>query len=897
VRDTSGRDTSGHRHEASGRGAKGDPPRAAPRDPIDDEIRHHLAEGEERLVAEGWEPGAARREAKRRFGNAARFRSELATVRRETGELYGPRLIEHLRSALFDVRYALRGLRHNPTFTASVVATLALGIGAATSIFAVVDAVLLRPMPYRDPDRLVEVNHAGWQTFGYTPGTTASRVEGWRQAGADFAEGWIAWSRGNLVRTDGSQPETLAIVAVTPGADALLGIPLLLGRAIAPDDARPGAPVVVVLGRAYYERLGGDPRLVGSTLRLESGLVTVVGVLRGGVRFPPWGDDTDLWLPLRDDFTVADRSLANLHGLWARLRPDVSLQAAQQRADLLAVSLQERDPLEDGWEVRLDPVGAHRAHPETTRALGMLSAMVAAIFLIAWVNGLNLLLVRSSARGRELGVRAAIGGSRLRILGQLLAEGLVLGILSGLAALALAVAVVAAIREMAPWTLAWSSPYVFQVEARALAFAFGASVVVGTVLGLVPGLHVLRGRGPALVAGRPADDAPDRRRLRSGLVVVQVALSMTLLASAGLLVNSFARLMRVDPGYDYERLALAYIPLSPTRYPEPAHRADFLRRLEEALEARPGIEAVTREEGRGFRAGVALQPEGRPIPGDQPFRIPSASIALDYLDVMGVELAAGRPFEPADVDTDAVLIDQDLARFLWGRQSAVGRRFRVGDDGEWWTVVGVVRELRLMGRDQRQWPHQILHLAPPDRAGNFVGVAVRTSGDPRATAPIILETLRELDPEQGISGRIRSGAEALADAEDIPRFLVSLMTLLALTALVLAAVGLYGVLAYSVSRRRRELGIRIALGADRKRVRRMVLAQGAGVAAAGVTLGMWGAHLAAGALEAFLYELEPRDPVTLSVAAALLLGVALAASLLPALRATRVDPAEVLRDE
>jgi putative ABC transport system permease protein len=202
-----------------------------------------------------------------------------------------------------------------------------------------------------------------------------------------------------------------------------------------------------------------------------------------------------------------------------------------------------------------------------------------------------------------------------------------------------------------------------------------------------------------------------------------------------------------------------------------------------------------------------------------------------------------------------------------------------------------------MGRDQRQWPHQILHLAPPDRAGNFVGVAVRTSGDPRAAAPIILETLRELDPEQGISGRIRSGAEALADAEDIPRFLVSLMTLLALTALVLAAVGLYGVLAYSVARRRRELGIRIALGADRERVRRMVLAQGAGVAAAGVALGLWGAYLAAGALEAFLYELEPRDPVTLSVAAALLLGVGLAASLLPALRATRLDPAEVLRNE
>jgi putative ABC transport system permease protein len=696
------------------------------------------------------------------------------------------------------------------------------------------------------------------------------------------------------VRTDGEAVEEVRIVAVTPGVDTLLGIPLLSGRAFSPEDARPGSPDVAVLGRGYYERLGGDPSILGRTLRLETGQVTVVGVLRGDMRFPTWGGEPDLWIPIRDDLTAADRPLTNVAGFWARLRPGIDLATAQRRADVLAEALQARQPLEGGWEVRLIPLGTHRVRPGLGRALLTLSLTGAAIFLIACVNGVNLLLVRATVRSRELAVRMAIGGSRLRILRQLLVEGVMLGVLGGIAALALAVLAVSALRGIIPWVVAYSSPHALEIEARTLVFTFGASLVVGAVLGLVPALQVMHDSSLSPLSRRAADDGPDRRRLRNGLVIAQVTLSVTLLVIAGLFVKSFARLVSVDPGYEYEHIALAHIGLSPTRYAQATDRGRFFRQLEESLEAHPGIEAVTLTGGRGFRR-VALQSESGVTPSEQPGLVPSASIAFDYLDVMGVPLVAGRGFDAGDVGTDAVIIDQDLARFLWAGD-ATGRRFRFGDDGEWLRVVGVVGDLRLMGRDQREGPYQILYPASPDRADGWVEVAVRAAGDPRAVLGAVREAVRAIDPEQLI-WRLRTAADALAEDEEERRFLVTLMSLLAGIAVALAGVGLYGVLAFSVARRDRELAVRMALGADLRHVRGMVLGEGLTVASAGVVLGLAGALAGSRVVAQLLYEVEPHDPATLVMTALLFLAVAAAASLLPALRATRVDPAETLRRE
>jgi predicted permease len=862
-------------------------------DDIEEEIRHHLVEREETLVARGWEPAAARREAERLFGDVRRVRRDLAELRRPAWTR--PTLRERSRTVAFEVRYALRGLRRNPTFAGAVVATLALGVGAAASIFAVVDALLLRPMPYQDAERWVTVNQAR-ADGGWSGGLATSRAMAWQRAGAELLDGWIAFTSATIVRTDGAQAEALRVVAVTPGAERLLGLPLLLGRGFTAEDALPGAPPVAVLGRAYWDRLGADPGLVGRTLRFESGPATVVGVLRGGVRFPEYGDDRDLWLPLRDDFTWADRDERGLPDVWARLAPGLELEAAQTRLDALADALAEEQPSERTWKVRLVPVGEHRANPDVKRALWTLTATVGVIFLIALVNGVNLLLVRGSARERETTVRQALGGSRARILRQLLVEGLVLGALGGAAAAALAWVAIAVLRGILPSGVLFFSPHAFTLEARTLLFVTLASLGTGTLLGLVPGLRLLRDSGTARRwAGRPGDDGPHGGRLRTGLVVAQVALSMTLLVGAGLLLNSLLRLVSVDPGYDHERIALASLTLSPTRYPDGPARAELGRRLEQALESRPEISEATIATGSGFTFGSALEPEGADPRGEE-FLIPHTEVAEDYFRTTGARLVAGRGLEAPDRELENVVVDRDLARFLWGEQSPLGRRFRVGENGDWMTVVGVVDELRMMGRDQRPGPYQFLRARGEAELGEYLEVAMRTGGRPEALLPLFRETLREIDPEQWI-WRLRTGAQALAEEEDTPRFLVTLMTLLAGIAMTLAAVGLYGVLAYSVTRRRRELGIRIALGADHGRVRGMVLRQGLAVAAFGVVLGLVAAWALAGAIESLLYELEPRDPATFAATAALLLAVALVASLLPARRATGVDPAEVLREE
>jgi putative ABC transport system permease protein len=519
------------------------------------------------------------------------------------------------------------------------------------------------------------------------------------------------------------------------------------------------------------------------------------------------------------------------------------------------------------------------------------------LFLIALVNGVNLLLVRASARGREISVRLALGASRGRLMRQLLAEGWVLGVLGGFAAVVLAWGLVTAIARILPSEATYFSPHPLEVEGRTLLFVLAASLAVGLLLSLVPAVQLIGRRSMVSVAvGRTADDAPVRRRLRNTLVVTQVAMSMALLAAAGLLARSFVRLLAVDPGFEYERVALADLMASETRYPDGATRAELARRMEDALEARPEIESVSVAGGGGFTSGHGLEAEGAPPPESRPVMVPLANVAPDYFETMGTNLVAGRVFGSADAGSDNVIVDRDFATWLWGAADAVGRRFRLGDDEPWLTVIGVVEELRLMGRDQRRGPYQILYPRPPEPSYGYLEFAMRTSGRPEALLPIFQETLRAIDPEQSY-WRLRTASGALAEEEEKPRFLLTLVGLLAAVAVTLAAVGLYGVLAYSVARRARELGIRMALGADRDRVRSMVLKEGLAIAALGVALGTGGALLMVRLIETLLYEVPPRDVATFSITAVALLVVAALASFLPARRATRVDPVEVLRSE
>lgn len=855
---------------------------------LEKEFRHHIEESVDLLMASGLSREDAIKEAERRFGDIDGIAAETLEIQRRKSRRVRMREAAHSLGA--DVRYALRGLRRNLGFSIVVIATMALGTGAATSIFSVLDAVLLRPVPYENAERLVTVNTVRGDS--YSGGLDTRHFSGWREAAESFADGWMGYIRSTVVRTDGPSPEPLSVLAITPGADTLVGLRLLIGRSFGVEDGSD----VAVLSRDYYERLGADSEILGRTFQLETGTVTVIGVLEGGVKFPDYGSSPDVWVPIQDDFdfTAAGREIRGLQGVWARLRSGLDLAAAQDRADRVAESLQEADPLEGGWRVRLVPIGEHRANSDVERALWILSATVGLILLIALVNGVNLSLVRSTARSREFAVRTALGGSWLRLTRQLLIEGVTLGALGGVVAVALAWVALVGIQEVLPSGVTFFSLHALEIEKRTLLFAFGVSLVGGTLLGLFPALQAVR-RSAVTPGGRDMLEPRSAKRLRRALVAGQVAVSMTLLVGAGLFVNSFVRLVRVDPGFDFERIAQADISLSPTRYASGTERASFLHRFEELLEAHPAIEGVTITNGTGFTFGKPLQAEGMPAPDEQPTLIPHTSVSVDYLRVMGIELIRGRSFEPPDASRDVAIVDRDLARFLWGDENAVGRRFRMGD-GPWREVVGVARELRMMGRDQRLGPHQILYPAPWETASTLLSVSARTSGDPRAILPVIRETLRSLDPYQAI-WRLRTAGQALAEEEDQPRFLVTLMSLLAGIAVSLASVGLYGVLAYSVKRRERELGVRMALGADRRTVLHMVLRDGLAVAAVGIALGVGGAIVGVRILESLLYDVDPRDPITLVASAVLFMAVAAVASLLPARRATRVDPVEALRAE
>ena len=854
---------------------------------IDEEIRHHLDELVDLLVDEGWEPGAARREAERRFGDVARIRGELSGVHGTGG------VGSWLRSVAADVRYGVRALRKRPTFTLSVVATLALGLGAAASIFAVVDALMLRPLPYADAERWMEVARASEDGGSYYYGMNKDRLAAWQRALEGVADGWVGFMPTQFVRTDGPEAQALSAVVVTPGAAALLGIPLRLGRGFTPDDALPGAPPVAVLTNAYWVRTGGDPDILGRTLRTEVGNLTVVGVLRGDVHFPVFGPERDVWVPIRSDLTWADRSLSAFGNVWARRAPGVDAAAAQGRADVLAAGLAERNPSKEGWRVRLVQVGEHRANPDTRQALWTLCATVAAIFLIALVNGINLTLVRASARLREVAVRLAIGGSRLRLLRPFLVEGALLGALGGVASVLFGVAALAVLRGRLPRGLVWFSPHAFTLETRTALFVAGAALLAGLALGLLPAARALSGMDPATaLGGRTHDDHRGAARLRSGLVVLQVALTATLLVVAGLLTRSIVRLTGEDPGYDAGHVAIGTVQPSSVRYPDAEARWAFVRALEETLERRPEIDAVTVVSDDGLSFG-ALQAEGaEPVAGGMTV-IPNAVVAPDYLSVTGTRLVEGRALDAGDDGTKNVLVDRDLARYLWPDASPLGRRFRIDTD-PWMTVVGVVRDLRLMGRDQRQGPNQFLSARKTGVGGSYLEFMMHTPRDPETLPGIFRAAVRSQDPEQWIVSA-RTADDALAEDEQTARFLVVVMALLATIATALSAVGLYGVLSYSVACRQRELGIRMALGADRGRVRGRVMGDGIVVAGIGLTLGLGGALALSGLLARLLYRLEPVDPVTYVGVAVGMLVIAVLASSLPARHATRVDPAEVLR--
>ena len=810
---------------------------------------------------------------------------------------------------LQDLRFALRRISNDRGSTAVAVAVLSLGIGANAAIFSVMDAALLRELPYKDPGHLVFL----WEN------KLSSGMQQHRVSVADYQDFVSknqvldqvgAISSRFAVLTTGETPERIEMAAVSPAILDLLKMKPVLGRSFAADEDQPDKNHVAILSAGLWQRrFGADPNILGKALVLDGGSFTIVGVAPPGFRMVV--GSSELWIP----FTPAPAELLPEHRgdrvanmvVLGHLRPGISLDRAQSEMRMIAKDLaQEYPDTNAGYSVDLVPL-REQLIGDIRPTLWMLMAAVVAVLLIACVNVAHLQLARAGAREREIAVRTALGANTAQLVRQLLTESVVLALIAGLFGLLLA--------YWGIWILAKVAPMGFQqidgiaIDWRVLLFTLGVSVVTGIGFGLVPALSstrsnlnlVLRSGGRGGTAGRT------RSRLGDVLMVCEVASSAALLIGAGLLIRSLLYLQDVDPGFQPNHVLTMQLSLPPSRYPG-LKVGLFYEQLLNRVSRLPGVQAAGLCRFlplSGNDASLNFQIEGQPrlSAADQPrakYRVASEG----YFSALGIPLVRGRLFDSRDNQSTpkVVIINQTAARRYWPGENPIGRRILSGlDDRQWSTIIGVIGDVKHSGLDLDTKPETYYHYLqiPPETmslAEGTMGLAIRTSTDPKAIASGVRAELRLLDPAQPIFD-VRTMQQLLSDSIAQPRFRTFLIAAFAGLALVLSALGLYGVVAYSVSQRMTELGIRVALGAQPSALLKFVLFRCAGLAAiglaCGVVISLAGSHI----VSSFLYGVKPADPITLGLVSLIILFVAAAAGLGPALKAAKVDPAITLRAE
>lgn len=806
-----------------------------------------------------------------------------------------------------DLRVALRGLARSPGFAAVAVLTLALGIGANTAIFSVVDAVLLAPLPYPEPERLAVL--VTWdderEDLAFSPATFLDLERDARSLGRV-----AAWDTSSFTLTGDGPAERLAGASVSAGFFAALGVTPALGGGLG--TAAVGEPVAVLADGLWRRRYQADPAAVGRGIVLDGVSHRIAGVLPADFRFP-LAPEAEIWVlapkglpppPLQVDGEPAE--LRGLHylALLARLAPGASIEQADEELASLSAGYAAEHPEDEGRRT----IGAEPLHEaavgDLRPALALLLGAVGLVLLIACSNVSSLLLARAVARGRELAIRASVGAGGSRLVRQALVEGLVLALAGGALGLLIGAWGVELLLELAPPDITRLGEV--SLDLRVLAFA--AALSLGSVLlfSLVPALRASRPalREALLEGGARAGDSRGTARLRGALVVGETALAVLLLIGAGLLLRSLDRLRDVDPGLRAENVLAATVALPDARYSESARITAFWDELHERLGALPGVletgHVLTLPFG-GSQASSDFVIEGEPPPA--PGREPNAgfqAVSSGYFRAVGIPLLAGRALEPTDrADGEqVVVVSQAMARRYFPGGDAVGRRINLdtaaGPDEPWMTIVGVVGDVRHAGFDGPPRPEIYFPYAQFPWA--FGTVVLRTAGEPMATAGALRAALAEIDPDLPLV-EIRPLKDYLAESTARRRFLTILLGLFAAVAAALAALGLYGVIAYGAVQRRREIGIRIALGARRGPVQWSIVARGLALAVAGVALGTAGAFALRRLLAAQLFEISASDPVTYAAVALLLAAVAALASWLPARRAAAVDPAIVLRGE
>lgn len=865
---------------------------------IDEELRLHLEMETEANVGRGMPPEEARRAALRSFGN-------LGSVKERAYEVRGGGMLETLAQ---DVRYGARVLAKNSGFTAVAVLTLALGIGANTAIFSVVNELLLRPLPFPDAERIVMLWELRVTPEGTQPNTTSRfNFQGWREQSTAF-EAMAAFSDQRLGLTGGGEPEEISVQFTTPELFRVLGVEPILGRGITGEDARPDAPDVAVLSHGLWQRrFGGDPQLIGKAITLNGAPFTVAGVLPPGFQWhirtmSGTGKPAEIWtvldMPTEGDAASKGRFLSVV----ARLKPGASIEQAEAEMKTIAARLETDEPAYNkGLSMGVVPL-REQFVGNVRPALLILFGAVGFVLLIACANVANLLLSRAAAREKEIALRTAIGARRIRIVRQLLTESLLLAALGCLLGLVFAWWGLQALVAISPRDLV--NLQGVGLDLPVLALTVIVSLATGILFGLAPSLEATRlNLNDALKEGSKGSGGQDTRsrRLRGALVVVEVALALVLLAGAGLLVKSFVRLQGIDTGFDTEGVLTTVVSLPSAKYREDAQVVTFFHQAMERIRALPGVRSAGIVNYLplygGLGANTSFFIEGRPAPppGDEPstdVRVADAG----YFSAMGIPLLRGRYF--TDLETRearrVVLISESMARQHFPGENPLGKSIRVHmfEDPQPMEIVGVVGDVRYdnlldEGQPAVYFPH-------PELTYPFMTLVLRTTGDPAEMTPAVRRVVREIDPDQPVSD-VRTMDQVMADTVGRARFNTLLLGLLAGLATLLAAVGIFGVMSYSVTLRTREIGLRMALGAGQGQVLSLILKQGLLLTLIGIGIGLAGALALTRLLSSLLYGVSATDPLTFTAIAALLTGISCIACYIPAQRAARVDPQIALR--
>ena len=801
-----------------------------------------------------------------------------------------------METLLKDIRYGIRTLSKTPGFTAVAVIALALGIGANTAIFSVVNAVLLRPLPFQQSDQLVMVWEKRAQLGRERNVVSPPDFNDWRAQNQVF-EDMAAFSGQGFNLGAGIEPERIQAAGVSPSLFSILRVQPRMGRAFQSDEDQPTSNPVVIIGSGLWQRsFASDPEIVGKTIKLDEKAYTVVGVMPADFVFP--NRRSEVWTPLTlspDD--ANNRGGHNLQVV-ARLKPGVSLQQARTEMDSITAQLEQQYKVNTGHRANVfllyDEVVAG-ARP----ALLVLLGAVAFVLLIACANVANLLFARSSTRQKEIAIRTALGARRSRIIRQLLTESLILAITGGTVGVLLALWGLDLLLAIGGDTI----PRVKEIKLDiwVLGFSMLVSLATGLLFGLVPALQTSK---PDLnetlkEGGRSASGSIRRNRTRSFFVIAEVAICLVLLIGAGLMLRSFARVINVSPGFNPDNLLSMNVALSGSRYGGADQVAGFYQRALERLSSLPGVQSAAATSGLPMAGGFGSRYfaiEGRPPqPAGQGFNANVNLTTPGYFQTMNIPLIEGRDFDQRDVmkAPEAAIINQDMVRRYWPDEDPIGKRLAVGS-GPWRTVVGVVGDVKQAGLDietrpEMFWPYYQLPLS-------FSTLVVRTGGDPEAMTSAVRSAMQEIDWDLPLYD-IKPVNEVISESVAPRRFNMLLLGIFAGLALVLAAVGIYGVISYSVSQRTREIGIRIALGASHESVLRLVVGQGMTLALIGVAIGVIASFFLTKFMATLLFGVSATDPLTFIGISVLLIGVSIVASFIPARRAMKVDPMVALRYE